>query len=149
METCKPTSTPLDVNTMLIKRVELTKGKFREMVKIPYRQVIGNIMYVMITTTRLYIAIVVSIISQFMQDLGLPHWKIVKRILRYLHGTKDYFFQYSRVGNGTIIIGLCDSNWGSIGHPTFNYLVCFSFGPCNNHLVKQATTHGGVFYHYG
>jgi hypothetical protein len=47
-----------------------------------------------------------------MQDLGLPHWKIVKRILRYLHGTNNYFFQYSRVGNGTIVTRLYDSNWG-------------------------------------
>jgi len=50
METWKPTSTPLDANTMLIKHVELTKGESKKMVKIPYRQVIGNIMYVMITT---------------------------------------------------------------------------------------------------
>jgi hypothetical protein len=62
--------------------------------------------------TKLDIATIVGIINQFMQDLGLPHWKVVKMILRYLQGIKFIFFQYFGARNGTIIIGFCDSNWG-------------------------------------
>jgi len=47
-----------------------------------------------------------------MQDLGLPHWRIIKRILRYLQGIKTYFLQYLGAGNGTTVIGVYDSNWG-------------------------------------
>ncbi len=71
-----------------------------------------KIEFVPTNSTKLNIAIIVGIISQFMQDLGLPHWRIIKRILRYLQGIKTYFLQYLGVGNGTIVIGVCDSNWG-------------------------------------
>lgn len=53
METCKPTSTPFDAKTPhLLHMFELTKKESREMVRIPYKQTIGNIMYVMIVVTK-------------------------------------------------------------------------------------------------
>ncbi len=49
METCKLVNTPLDINTTFIKHVRLVdQKKPREMAKIPYKQAVSNIMYVMI-----------------------------------------------------------------------------------------------------
>jgi hypothetical protein len=47
------------------------------MAKIPHRNVIGNFMYY-IVTTRLDITIVVGVVVQFFNNLGLAHWHVVK-----------------------------------------------------------------------
>jgi len=46
------------------------------MAKIPYKQAIGSIMYVMIAT-RLDIVVMTGIVSQCMKDPKLLHWKVV------------------------------------------------------------------------
>jgi hypothetical protein len=66
-----------NVNTTFIKHVGLVDHKKpRELAKTPYKQIVGNNMYVMITT-RPDIAIMMGIMSQFMQDPKLLHWKVV------------------------------------------------------------------------
>jgi hypothetical protein len=47
------------------------------MPKISYRNVIGNLMYCMVTM-RLDKAIVVGVVVQFFNNLGLAHWHVVK-----------------------------------------------------------------------
>jgi hypothetical protein len=75
MEMCKLMSTLPNINTTLIKHVGVVdQKKPREMAKIPYKQVVGNIMYVMIIT-KPNIAIMMGIMNQFMQDPKLLHWK--------------------------------------------------------------------------
>lgn len=84
MEMSKHASTMFDIVTTFTKHARPTnQEKPREMAKIPYRQVVSNIMYVMITT-RLDITIAIGIVSQFMQDLRLLHLKAMKRISKYL-----------------------------------------------------------------
>jgi hypothetical protein len=61
------------------------------------------------------IAIVVGIISQFMQESISEHLRAVKCILRYLQRFKEYWIHYSKrqceSSNKMIIGGFCDSNW--------------------------------------
>ncbi|MCO5606501.1 hypothetical protein L7F22_060689 [Adiantum nelumboides] len=45
-------------------------------------------MYAMVAT-RLDIAFVVGVVSRFMSNPSKKHWEAVKRVLRYLAGTKD------------------------------------------------------------
>ena len=59
------------------------------MAKIPYREAIGSLMWEAIAT-RPDIAFAVSLLSQFLKNLGELHWKSVKRVLRYLKGMKNY-----------------------------------------------------------
>jgi hypothetical protein len=47
------------------------------MAKIPYRNVIGNLMYCTLTM-KLDIAIVVGVVVQFFNNLGVVHWHVVK-----------------------------------------------------------------------
>ena len=63
-----------------------------EMKEIPYRQAIGKLMYAMIGT-RPDIAYAVSKLSQYMKNYGKQHWTAVKRIFRYLNGTKEYYLK--------------------------------------------------------
>ena len=43
---------------------------------------------------RLDICYVVGMVSRYQANPGMIHWKAVKRILRYLKGTKDYSLCY-------------------------------------------------------
>ena len=60
-----------------------------QMKKIPYQEAIGSLMYAAIATCP-DIAFTVSTLSQFLNNLGELHWDMVKRVLRYLSGTKHH-----------------------------------------------------------
>ncbi len=53
------------------------------MVNIHYQNVVDNLMHVMVNT-RLDISYVVSLVAQYLSNLGEKHWLAVKRIMRYL-----------------------------------------------------------------
>lgn len=59
------------------------------MSKVPYANIIGSVMYVMICT-RPDLAHAVSITSRYMSNLGRVHWQAFKWMLRYLRGTSEY-----------------------------------------------------------
>jgi hypothetical protein len=53
-----------------------------------YRSIVGALQYA--TITRPDLTFVVNKTSQFMASPTDEHWKIVKRILRYVQGTLSY-----------------------------------------------------------
>ena len=53
----------------------------------PYRELIGTLMYAMVT--RLDIALACSVAARFCENPGEEHWEALKQILRYLKGTKE------------------------------------------------------------
>ena len=59
-----------------------------------YAQVVGSIMYAMLCT-RPDLSFAVSLVSRFQSNLGEAHWVAVKRILRYIKGTKNHKMTYS------------------------------------------------------
>ncbi len=85
------------------------------MVKIPFRNVIGNSMYCMVTT-RLDIAIVVGVVVQFSNNLGLMHWHVVKRLFSHIY--KGFKVLCCTIRLVLVLrkpwsfFGFCDSNWG-------------------------------------
>ncbi len=82
----KPMDTPQAVGEVLSKDDPTTKSE--DMKAVPYKNAIGSIMYAMIGTHP-DIAVATSTVSRFLSEPGLTYWKAVKRILRYLKGTKD------------------------------------------------------------
>lgn len=76
---------------------------------VPYRQAIGCLMYAMIGT-RPDIAFAIGALSQHLEAPREYHWIAVKRILRYLNGTKAYGITYDG-SVGPKIIGYFDSDW--------------------------------------
>ncbi|KAL6334751.1 hypothetical protein AAG906_021410 [Vitis piasezkii] len=62
-------------------------GELSYFLGIEYRSVVGALQY--ITITRPEIAFSVNKVCQFMQKPLDTHWKVIKRILRYLNGTTD------------------------------------------------------------
>ncbi|GJR52310.1 retrotransposon protein, putative, ty1-copia subclass [Tanacetum coccineum] len=58
------------------------------MSKVPYANVVGSLMYLMVCT-RPDIAYAVSIVSRYLANPGKNHCEVVKWILKYLKGTAD------------------------------------------------------------
>ena len=44
--------------------------------------------------TRPNISFVVGVFGRFMSNLGLIHYQAVKKVFRYLQGTKDHMLTY-------------------------------------------------------
>jgi hypothetical protein len=59
-----------------------------------YRQLNGSLIY--LTNTRPDLSYVVSILSRFMQQPRDNHWNAMKRVLRYIPGTKDFGLLYKK-----------------------------------------------------
>src|SRR5580658_3524437 len=63
---------------------------------IPYREAVGLLMYASLGT-RPDISFAVTSLSQFSNDPGEAHWDAVKRVFRYLKGTRDLWMVYGGV----------------------------------------------------
>ena len=59
------------------------------MEKVLYASVLVSLMYAMLCT-RLDIFYAIGVVSRYQSNPGKTHWKVVKRILRYLKGMVDY-----------------------------------------------------------
>ncbi|KAG9458307.1 hypothetical protein H6P81_002815 [Aristolochia fimbriata] len=90
----KTIDSPIYKGTSLSKEMAPSSDEERlKMQSIPYAQVVGSLMYAMLCT-RPDLGFVVSLVSRYQSDPGALHWQVVKRILRYLLGTKDYKLTY-------------------------------------------------------
>ncbi|CAH0476145.1 unnamed protein product [Peronospora belbahrii] len=83
MEDCKAAISPADVSTRLTRSNALTK------VSAPFREAVGALMH-LTTATRPDIAFAVGYVSRFLENPQVEHWIAVKRIFRYLQGTKSH-----------------------------------------------------------
>ncbi len=75
------------------------------MKKVPYREAIGSLMYASVAT-RPDIGFAVSTLSRFLDNPGSAHWEAVKRVFRYLSGTRDYELTYG--GERHDLVGYTD-----------------------------------------
>jgi transposase InsO family protein len=81
--------------------------------KVPYREAIGSLMYAAVAT-RPDIAFAVSTLSQFLENPGEAHWQAVKRIFRYLAGTRGVALTYG--GERHELVGYTDADGASQEH---------------------------------
>ena len=83
MSECKAMTSPVDISSRLVSSNSATK------VNAPFREAVGALMHFM-TATRPDIAFAVGYVSRFMENPQVEHWIAVKRIFRYLQGTKSH-----------------------------------------------------------
>ena len=50
------------------------------------------------------IAFAVNALGRYLSNPGLNHWKAVKKVMRYLQGTKDYMLTYKRSDQLEVIV---------------------------------------------
>ena len=112
MENSHGTEIPLSISTQFSKdQCPITSKEKEEMAKVPYRQAIGSLMYLMVST-RPDLAYPLQILSRYGNNPGMLHWKALKKVLQYLQQTKDHGLLYKR-GKGVDLTAYCDADFSS------------------------------------
>jgi len=110
MTDCKPVSTPMEPGSKLPRAKEQNMEDPEGSRKLPYRELVGSLMYLAIAT-RPDIAHAVSWLSRFNECYDETHWLAAKRVLRYLRGTSDLGITYKRSKRS--LIGYVDADWAN------------------------------------
>src|SRR6266545_6324931 len=80
---------------------------FARMQNIPYHEAVSLLMYASLST-RPDITYAVQTVSRFSTNPRIEHWETVKRIFRYLKGTKDLWLSYG--GQRRELLGYADAD---------------------------------------
>lgn len=108
MSDCNPVHMPCDPSVKLIS----TENKENILTDIPYQEAIGSLLYLS-QGTRPDICFIVNKLSSFNNKPEVQHWQALKRVLRYIKGTKDYTLIFSQDKEAEWVFGYCDSDWAS------------------------------------
>jgi hypothetical protein len=145
---------------LTVEQCRKTQEEIMDMARVPNASAVGSLLYAMVCT-RLDIAHAVGVLNRYMSTTGKEHWTTVKRVFRYLCGTKDYAICYQgKPGNGSErdVHGFVDVDWaGDLDRRrSTNGYVFKKFGGAINWMSKRhavvalstteaeymATTHG-------
>ena len=113
MSDCSPVKTPIDEHHKLSKTMAPhTEEEKTYMQSVPYRQLVGALMYLAVAT-RPDIAYAVGVLARFCSDPGVAYWKAAKHLCRYLQGTKDYKITYAPdLSSSELFTTYCDADHG-------------------------------------
>jgi len=131
---CKPISTPMEPG------LKLTEHDGSESFDaILYCQAVGCLIY--LCNTRPDIQYAVSQVSRYMHSPHMLHWQAVKRVFRYLQGTKSYGLIFPR-GGDLHLNAYNDSDWaGDFDTRQSTSGNCFFLGhSCISWLSKKQST---------
>jgi hypothetical protein len=107
-EDLKPVSLPMETSIRLTSaQSPSTTQEIAHMRNIPYQEAVGSLMYASLGT-RPDITYAVQTVSRFSKNPGQPHWEAVKRIFRYLKGTKELWLTYG--GQQNVLKGYADAD---------------------------------------
>lgn len=114
---CKPVSTPLSPNVKLLRASDEDAEVFSKL-KLPYRSVVGSLMY-LAQCTRPDLAHSVGVLSQHLKRPSMPHWEAATHVLRYLRGTTKLGIVYSSTQPNIVSgqcsfnlpVSMCDADW--------------------------------------
>ena len=138
LESASPLQTPIDPSVHLSKdQSPATPRQFDDMRNVPYREAVGSLMYAAIGT-RPDITYAVTALSQYLQNPGRAHWEQVKRVIRYLKGTRDYELTFGSSGG---VEGFTDANWGNDTddrHSICGYVFTLNHGAVSWSSKKQS-----------
>ncbi|KAK0589794.1 hypothetical protein LWI29_018597 [Acer saccharum] len=110
MQDSKPSDTPVAKGDKFsLNQCPKNNLEVKEMQKIPYASAVGSLMYAQVCT-RLDIAYIVGMLGRYLSNPGMDHWKVAKRVMRYLQRTKDHMLTYRR-SDQLEIIGYSDSDY--------------------------------------
>jgi hypothetical protein len=123
MEDCKPIITPMQTSCKLRKDDDSKSTNQRQ-----YRSMIGSLLYV--TTSRPDVMQAVGQVAQFQAAPKESHVLAVKRIFRYLKGTKEFGLWYPK-GKDLSLMAYTDADWaGCIDDQRSTSGAMFYLGEC-------------------
>lgn len=108
MENCNGISTPMECSLKMLKPDVPESSSSPK----PYRELIGCLMYVMMTS-RPDLSAAVNYLSQFQSCATDEHWQHLKRVLRYIKQTIDIKMIFNRNNDMDAIIGYADADWAN------------------------------------
>ncbi|XP_016720941.1 uncharacterized mitochondrial protein AtMg00810-like [Gossypium hirsutum] len=106
MSKCKPASTPITLGEKLSSTSEHDRVDEKR-----YRSLVGCLLY--LTVTRPEIMYAVSLLSRFTHCYNVSHFKVAKRVLRYVKGTLNFGVKFGRTEE-LKLVGYSDSNWAGL-----------------------------------
>lgn len=127
MSNCRSNAVPADPKALTsLQDIQSNDG---EEMKIPYREAVGSLMFAAVVS-RPDIMYAVGQVSRHLNNPDRSHWIAVKRILRYLQGSRDVGIMYS--GSSEELKVYSDADFA--GDPdtrksTSGYVSVFANGP--------------------
>lgn len=110
MDNSNPVRTPQGPGLKLTKNMCENGCNHEEtMTKVPYRNAVGCLMYLMVGT-RPDLAAAVGVLSQFATDPCPTHWQTLKRVFRYIQGTKTHGIKFQAASDEKLQ-GYSDADW--------------------------------------
>ena len=104
----KPISTPFDTQVRLtLEQAPVDAAEFAVMRDVPYREAVGALNWAALATHP-DIAFAVATVARFSANPGMAHWHAVKRIFRYLVGTRDLWLTYGE--SRRTLVGYADAD---------------------------------------
>ena len=107
MSSCKELSTPMGEGAL--KDIAESQSPATEREK--YQELLRCLLFLS-TRTRLDIKASVGILCRYSSNPKQVHWVALKRILRYLNGTKDHALNIFR-SDEPVLSAFCDADWAS------------------------------------
>lgn len=107
MSDCKPSAIPMETRLKLEKEKDQKKRTDK-----PYRELVGCLMYLMVTS-RPDLSAAVTYFASFQCCPTNEHWVHLKRVLRYLKGTADCKLEYKRSKSPLKLEAFADADWGN------------------------------------
>ena len=108
-----PSSLPMDPGLKLRRAnyKNMSKNELDEIKKIPYRSLVGCLLYLSIGTCP-DITYLVQQLSQYLDCYSYAHWNAAICVVRYLHGTHDLKLHLGGT-NPISLLGFTDSDWAN------------------------------------
>jgi hypothetical protein len=78
---------------LIVEKFPRTQEEREDMARVPYASVVGSLIYAMFYTQP-DISHAVGVLSRYFSITRNEHWITIKRLFRYLCGTKDYSICY-------------------------------------------------------
>ncbi|XP_053624249.1 uncharacterized protein LOC128683046 [Plodia interpunctella] len=105
MSDCNPVTTPIERDPYF------GKADIKTIENVPYREAVGALAYLMVGT-RPDIAYAVGVVSRKLESPSKEDWLRVKRILRYIKGTRCYLIKYKAGHLPGVLEGFSDADHG-------------------------------------
>ena len=112
---------------------------------VPYASAVGSLQYAQVCT-RPDLAFFTGLLGRFQSNSGMEHWKMVKKVLRYLQDTKGLMLTYRR-SESLQLVGYSDSDYaGDDRKSTYGYVFTLAGGAISWKSSKQTVTTSSTMY---
>ena len=121
LDELRPVSLPMETSIKLTSaQSPSSTEEIARMRNIPYHEAVGSLMYASLGT-RPDITYAVQTVSRFTINPGAAHWEAVKKIFRYLKGTRELWLSYGGASKELTGYADADGNMAEDRHAISGY----------------------------